>query len=361
MKISFFIGSMMSGGAEKVISLLANEYAQNGWNVDIVLLLKNEVNRKQFDLNPKIQIINLSMKNGSYKKNAIKWLFSIRKYIKKRRPDCVISFIGRINALVLTATLGIDIPILVSERNDPKHDGRSKIMQWYCNQIYAQATAIVYQTNYEKECFNRKLDSKSYIIPNPVEINKSNAFDENEFEISAAGRLVEQKNYSLLIKAVSLVRGKYPEVRWYIYGDGALKQELKQQIFQLGLENNVFLPGNKKDVNKWVSKSSIFVMSSNYEGLSNALIEAMMQGKACISTDYPGANELIDNGKNGIIVPIGNYKELANSIITLFENKDIRQKLGKEAMVDSIKFKKENVIGQWKCVISKIIKEKETK
>ena len=102
-------------------------------------------------------------------------------------------------------------------------------------------------------------------------------------------------------------------------------------------------------------------MSSNYEGLSNALIEAMMQGKACISTDYPGANELIDNGKNGIIVPIGNYKELANSIITLFENKDIRQKLGKEAMVDSIKFKKENVIGQWKCVISKIIIEKETK
>ena len=173
-----------------------------------------------------------------------------------------------------------------------------------------------------------------------------------------AGRLVEQKNYSLLIKAVSLVREKYPEVRCYIYGDGALKQELKQQIFQLGLENNVFLPGNKKDVNKWVSKSSIFVMSSNYEGLSNALIEAMMQGKACISTDYPGANELIDNGKNGIIVPIGNYKELANSIITLFENKDIRQKLGKEAMVDSIKFKKENVIGQWKCVISKIIKRK---
>ena len=139
------------------------------------------------------------------------------------------------------------------------------------------------------------------------------------------------------------------------------KTRTKTANFQLGLENNVFLPGNKKDVNKWVSKSSIFVMSSNYEGLSNALIEAMMQGKACISTDYPGANELIDNGKNGIIVPIGNYKELANSIITLFENKDIRQKLGKEAMVDSIKFKKENVIGQWKCVISKIIKEKETK
>ena len=358
MKISFFIGSMISGGAERVISLLANEYAQNGWNVEIVLMLKNEVNRKQFVLDSRIQIVDLSIKEGAYKRNALKWLKSIRHYVKKEKPDCIISFIGRINALVLTATMGVNIPILVSERNDPKHDGRSKLMQWYCNRIYRRASAIVYQTNYEKSCFDRRLDEKSYIIPNPVEVVDDYNKNENEFEISTAGRLVKQKNHALLIEAISYVKEQFPQVRCYIYGEGTLRCQLEQQVTQLGLNKYVFLPGNKTDINNWVAKSSIFVMPSDYEGLSNALIEAMMQGKACISTNYPGANELIKNGENGLIVHCGDSKELAYAINTLLGKKELRKKLGDEAMADSKKFKKEYVIEQWKNVISYIILQK---
>lgn len=357
MKISFFIGNMVSGGAERVISLLANDYARTGWDVDIVLLLKNEVNRKQFALDKSINIVDLSMKGNSYKTNAMCWLLSIRKYCKNRNPDCIISFIGRINALVLTATLGLNIPILVSERNDPRHDGRSKFMQWYCNKIYQRAAAIVYQTEYEKGCFDRRLDKKSFVIPNPVEVTVEGNITENEFELSTAGRLVDQKNQTLLIDAVSIVEKKYPQVECYIFGEGELRGKLEDKVAQLGLERNVHLPGNKTDVYKWVAKSSIFVMTSNFEGLSNALIEAMMLGKACISTDYPGASELIVDGRNGLIVPCNNPQELAKAIVRLFEQEEFRQEIKRNARIDSEKFKKPYVIEQWRHAVDVILQQ----
>lgn len=358
MKVSFFIGSMLSGGAERVISLLANDYAKGGWDVEIVLLLKNEVNRKQFVLNEEIKIIDLSMKGNSYKKNIFKWILSIRKYCRKRNPDCIISFIGRINALVLTATLGLNIPIMVSERNDPKHDGRSKFMQWYCNKVYKYAAAIVFQTEYEKQCFDRRLDGKSLIIPNPVEVVSENKSDTEKFELVTAGRLVEQKNHLLLIEAVSMVKEKYPQVKCYIYGEGVLRSKLESRVVELGLEKNVFLPGNRTDVYKWVEKASIFVMTSDFEGLSNALIEAMMLGKACISTNYPGASELIADGKNGIIVPCNNAERLANAIVRLLDNKELCQTIGENAKNDSEKFKKDRVIKQWNNAVDKIIERR---
>lgn len=356
MKICFFIGSMVSGGAERVISLLANEYAGAGWNVEIALLLKNEVNYEQFVLNPSIRIVDLSMKGNSYKSNAFKWILAIRGYIKKSEPDCVVSFIGRINALVLSATIGIDVPLLVSERNDPRHDGRSKLMQRYCNKIYRRASAIAFQTEYEKKCFDSVLYEKSYIIPNPVEITKPLKSDENEFELSTAGRLVEQKNHFLLIDAVAKVKKKYPQVKCYIYGEGELREKLEKQVARLGLKNNVFLPGNKTDINKWVAKSSIFVMTSNYEGLSNALIEAMMLGKACISTSYPGIEELITNNENGMLVQCGDSEGLANAIIALMEKENLRRKLASNALHSSKKFEKDYVVTQWKKVIKSILK-----
>lgn len=355
MKISFFIGSMVSGGAERVISLLANEYAKSGWDVEIALMLKNEVNHKQFILDDRIRIVDLSIKEGGYKRNALRWVCLVRSYIKKRKPNCVVSFIGRINALVLTATVGLDVPILVSERNDPHHDGRSKFMQWYCNKIYSRASAIVYQTKYERGCFDRRLDKKSYIIPNPVEVSNNFLIKENDYEISTAGRLVQQKNHALLIDAISLVKIKYPKVKCYIYGEGPLRKKLEEKVQKHGLNENVFLPGNKTDINKWVAKSSMFVMSSDYEGLSNALMEAMMQGKACVSTNYPGSDELIKNGENGLLVPCNDASALANAIASLFDKKDKRQMLSVNAVIYSEKFSKNNILREWKKVIANIM------
>lgn len=348
MKIVFFIGSMGRGGAERVISILANHYAKKNWQVEIILLLDNLV---KYELDDKIKIVDLSLK-GSYLKNLFYWIFYIRRYIKEKKPDRIVSFIGRINYLVLTASIGMKIPIIVSERNDPKHDGRNKFLQFYGNICYRLAKAIVFQTNYEKLCFDKVLYEKSFIIANPVEISCSPVknFSDN-LEIVTAGRLRSQKNHEMLIKAFNIVNKKFPSLKLKIYGEGHLKNKLQSLIENYNLSDKIKLCGNVSDLHERISNSTIFILTSNYEGLSNSLIEAMMLGLPCITTDYSGANEIIKNNFNGIIVPKNDVLFLANQIIFLLENKNLRKKLSKNGLEIAKNYKKEIILKEWEKII----------
>lgn len=348
MKIAFFIGSLGTGGAERVISNLANHYAEKQWDVDIVILLHNDVG---YRLNGKINIVDMTAKKMSYMKATLPWMAKIRKYVKVKKPDRIVSFVGRINALVLTATLGMKVPILVSERSDPLRDGRGKSMLQFCNLIYQRASAVVFQTRYQQSCFSSRLTKRSHIIPNPVSVSVDNDITESEYEISTAGRLDEFKNHAMLIDAIALVAKKHPEVQCMIYGEGEQRRNLEKKIKEYGLGNNVQLPGIKTDIHKWIARSSIFVMTSEYEGLSNALVEAMMLGKACITTDYPGANEVIENDVTGIVVPRGNYKRLADEIGKLLDSKNNRKRLSEKAKEASARYQSIKVIKQWEELI----------
>lgn len=347
MKISFFIGGMRRGGAERVISILANDYANRGWDVDIVVLLANAV---EYDLNSRVRIVDLAKRNGGYVQNAPRWLLGIRKYLKEHKPDRVVSFVGRINALVLTAAVGLKNPIVVSERNDPKNDGRGKLMQWYCNQVYRRAKAIVYQNEHEKSCFDRALENKGIIIPNPVSVAATCA--ERTPIVATAGRLIEQKNQKILVSAMEKVHKKYPDVKCRIYGEGNLRNALQEQIDSLGLTDVVSLEGNVKDIHARLAQCGIFALTSNFEGLSNALIEAMMVGLSCITTDYPGASELITDGQNGLVVPMNDDAALAAAIEKLLENSDgCADTLAQQAQQSAQAFRAETVLSLWHKVI----------
>lgn len=348
MKISFFIGSMGKGGAERVISILANDYSRRGWDVDVVLLLKNEVH---YTLEQGIRIVDLTQSNGSYVRNALPWLAAIRQYIKQRKPERVVSFVGRINALVLTATVGMKLPVVVSERNDPKHDNRGAMMLHYCNLIYRRAKCIVFQNQYEQSCFDKGLASCSCVIPNPVAV-AAVCKEERSSVVVTAGRLTEQKNHAMLIRAMARVHQIHPQVKCRIYGEGALRESLQEQINVLNLQNTVTLEGNVSDIHERLTQCGIFALTSNYEGLSNALIEAMMVGLPCITTDYPGARELITHEENGLIVPMDDDDALAEAIVRLIENKDNYTKsLAHNGQVYSAKFRAETVLRQWRSVI----------
>lgn len=347
MKISFFIGGMRRGGAERVISILANDYVSRGWDVDIVLLLQNAV---EYDLDSRIRIVDLAKKSGGYVQNAPRWLLGIRKYLKETKPDRVVSFVGRINALVLTAALGLKTPIVVSERNDPKHDGRGAFMQWYCNRVYRRAKAIVYQNAHEKSCFSKALENRGIIIPNPVSVaaEKQTAGT----TVATAGRLTPQKNQKILVSAMARLHNVYPDVKCRIYGEGNLQSALQAQIDQLGLTDVVTLEGNVKDIHQRLANCGIFALTSNFEGLSNALIEAMMVGLPCITTDYPGARELISDGETGLVVPMDDAESLACAIIKLIENKDgCADTLAQNSKAFSANFRAETVLSLWHNVI----------
>lgn len=346
-RIFFFIGSMFGGGAERVISILANHYAGKGWNVEIVLLLNNRV---EYELNPKIKIIDLTQKKKSYVKSLPFWLYQIRKYVKETKPDRIVSFIGRINILVLTACMGLNVPIIVSERNDPRLDGRGKFTLWYCNWCYRQAKSIIFQTQYAQSCFSRRLEEKSVIIPNPIHISVKPQEPEG-YEIVTAGRLMQQKNHEMLINAFSKVKEAYPQASLKIYGEGALKEILQKQIDSMGLHESVILCGNVDDLHERIVGKAAFVLTSEFEGLSNALLEAMMLGLPCISTDYSGVDEIMEDGVNGIIVPKNDIDKLAKKIIYLLKEKDVRQEIVNNARKKSQKFEMDSVIKTWNLAI----------
>ena len=298
-RITFLIGCMRRGGAERVISILANNYVKRGWNVDIITLLEDS---NDYKLDDRINLIPMCKDGKSRLCQLPTWIYNIRKYVKKSNTDVIVSFIARINIITILSCIGLNKKIIISERNDPKSDGRGILVKILTYILYPLSKSIIFQTEWAKGCFPKYIQKKGIIIGNPVIVSE----DKKELgtkKIVAVGRLTEQKNHKMLINSFKKINEYNKEYRLYIYGEGGLREKLEMQVRDLELQDYVFLPGNFIDIHKKISDADIFVLSSRYEGLSNALLEAMMMGIPCISTNYAGVNEIIVNGYNGILVP----------------------------------------------------------
>ncbi|WP_156573213.1 glycosyltransferase family 4 protein [Bacillus luti] len=346
-RIAFFIGSMRRGGAERVISILANTYAEKGWEVDILTLLDDA---NEYNLHESINVKPIGTKGNSRIRKLPSWITSIRKYVVENKPDRVVSFIARINIIVILACMGLNQRIIVSERNDPKADGRSKLVEMATSILYPLVDKVVFQTKWAKSCFSTKIQRNSVIIPNPISVNIK-ASNKKQKMIVAVGRLLEQKNHELLIRSFGKMKADFPEYSLYIYGEGALRDKLTKLIEELKLTKSVFLPGNISNIHERIVDAEMFVLSSNYEGLSNALLEAMVIGLPCISTDCAGSNEVIEHEKNGLIVPIGSEEDLIKAMKLLAANSEIRDKISKGAKKTSENFDVNVVVDQWISII----------
>lgn len=346
-RIAFIIGSMRRGGAERVISILANSYAEKGWSVDILTLLDDS---NDYVLNSTINV-KLIFDEGQLRvKQILNWIFTIRKYVIKNKPDVIVSFIARINIITLLACFGLNKRIIISERNDPTADGRTRMVKVATNLLYPLANCIVFQTKWAQSCFFKKIQNKGVIIPNPIHVT-SEASSIREKKIVAVGRLYEQKNHEMLIRVFKKVHDDYPDYKLYIYGEGKLREKLTKQVEELELINEVFLPGNILNIHDKIKDAEIFVLSSNYEGLSNALLEAMMMGLPCISTNCAGSNEVIKNGKNGLIIPIRDENELLEKIELLINDKKLSENISKEAKKIKKIYNSEKVLKDWEEII----------
>lgn len=346
-RITYIIGSMGKGGAERVISILANRYASKGWKVDILMLLDDKC---EYDLKNGIELIPIVNKERARLLQLPKWLLSIRRYVKVNKPDRIVSFVARINLITIIACIGLNQRIIISERNDPAADGRSMFVKYSTYLLYPYSKAIVFQTKWAQSCFPKEIQKKSIVIPNPIKVTVE-ALMNKQKKIVSVGRLSEQKNHEMLINAFFKIYKMHPEYRLYIYGEGNLRDSLTRQIHNLNLDDKVFLPGTVSNIHEMIADAEIFVLSSDYEGLSNALLEAMMMGLPCISTDCAGSNEVIEDEKNGLLVPVGNTEKLTEAINRLINNKEFAAELGKGAKASSVIFNCENVIRKWEMVI----------
>lgn len=346
-KIIFFIGSMSWGGAEKVISILANFYAKKGWIVTIVMVLNNKV---VYELDDRIQIISIARENKTRINNLLYWIKKIKRIIKIIKPNYIVSFVCRINILVLIAKAlsGHKCKTIISERNDPRFDGRGKLACFLANRLYPKADSLICQSIQEKNFFSKKVQKKAVIIFNPVVLKVSpTPFGLKTHTIINAARLEPSKNQMMLIEAFSEIvsENKCNNFILEIYGSGSLKDNLIERVKELNMSKHIFIKDSILDVQQKITDSSIFCLTSNYEGMSNSLMEALLLGTPSISTQVSGSCDLIFNGKNGFIISVGSKEQLKEKIIELIHNEPLRQQMHefclsdkfRELFVDSIK------------------------
>lgn len=176
--------------------------------------------------------------------------------------------------------------------------------------------------------------------------------------IVAVGRLQPQKNYGMLLKAFARFHKRYPEYSLHVYGKGEMLEELQKEAQRLQIDAAVVWEGFRKDVLSCILSAGMYVLPSNYEGISNALLEAMAIGLPVISTDCPigGSKMCIQDGKNGLLVPCGEEEKFAEAMMHLAEDRAYADALGKEAANIRSSFSEETISQKWLNELSEIRK-----
>lgn len=349
-KVIIVTGSMKRGGAERVISIVSNYYASLGWDVCLIRCLFPEI---EYDLDTSIRTIDISRQERNQILDAPRMIVNLRRIIRREKPDAVLSFMVTINIITAVACKGLNVRFFPSERNDPSV-GRSAYLQKAGEWAYGQSQATIMQTKRARDFFGKKVRDKSVIIPNPVVVHEL-ASPEKDKVIVTVGRLEKQKNQKMLIDAFSTFHSSHPDYRLRFFGRGSLEAELKAQVDNLGLTDVVDFMGNVNDVHHQIRTASLFVLTSDFEGLSNALIEAMMMGLPCISTDCAGADEIIDNGESGIIIKRGDVPALTEAISKLVDDRKTAEEYAVMAHQRAEdRFDANNVCERWKKLVEEV-------
>lgn len=333
-KILFVSYQMSNGGSERAISVLSNEMIKLGYVVGLILYVRKP---KEYPINDEVEIFvindgrQLSCNPFLRKYNRIK---KIKRVLEKFQPDCCIPFL---KDMVIETYLASKNrwPVIATVRNKPIENNVFAV--WVRNFFYGKCEAIFMQNESQKKYFNKKIIKKTFIVPNAVgedlyKYGKKRAYNKTIKKIITCGRLDKQKNQLMLIKAMLIVHRENPDVCLYIYGNGSLYQELQEKIKQYDASEYIKLCGWCQNINMVYNSSDLFVFSSNYEGMPNALMEAMASGLPCISTKCPtGPSELLGLNERGILIPINDSQAMANAIIYMIDNPKKAAKWGRMA------------------------------
>jgi glycosyltransferase involved in cell wall biosynthesis len=350
MKIFFCLASLGSGGAERVVSLLADKMAEQGHHIEILCLKYNDV---YYHTSDKVKVILAKQ----YVKNNLSELFWLRRYIKEGKPDVVIAFTEGVYCFTICALLGSGIPIIASERLDPS--AMSATRKIFKRIFLPYVDWLVVQTKKIKEYFPPKIQRKTSIIYNPVneEVFKTPSDVsglQKENRIISVARLFPQKNQQMMIRAFAKISDKFPDWKLVIFGEGPLREELESLVEGLDLKDRVLLPGRTEQVIDELRKSKIFCLSSDYEGLSNAMIEAYCIGLPIISTRVSGTDELVYDRESGLLVDIGDEQKMADAMKIQIHNVETSGKT--KYGINASKFQLDNIINEWYQVINLVVK-----
>ena len=327
MKIVFVIPNMTGGGTERVISLLSEEYIRMGIDVAIMQFAGYE---RAYELDEKIDDFSVAPKSNGNPIIMIRRLVNMRKFFKQN-PDCLIfSFCVMGAVFSVISTFGMKRYILVAERSSPDSCKQVNLRNW----AYKRTNRITFQTNEGITYFPDWIKSKAVVIPNPIDSAIPKPYSgARTHRIVSVGRLHAVKNHALLFEAFADFSGQFPDYELHIYGQGELEAELKEKAVSLGISDKIVWHGFRKNVTEEIRDAGMFVSTSNYEGISNSMLEALAMGIPSICTDCPigGARSYIEHEKNGLLIPVRDKEALTKAMVRIASDESFAAQLSENA------------------------------
>lgn len=356
MKTLLFVAPHIGyGGAEKNFIGIANYAANNGYRV-FLLTEEGQENVRQIDP----AIIQMTAKldpDARLAKKYFQAITAVKKALKESHADAVISFVELWRSACVIATRGTQTKCIVSERVDPYT--RSGRFNKVIFSIFSMADGFVFQTEQARDFFSNKVRKRGVVIPNPVfpeDCLQEYTGKKKNIVVSIARLDLKQKRQDLIINAFKLIYSKYPDLELYLYGDGKDRESIEKQIADLGLEGRVFLKGVTHDVYQSLGEAEMMVLASDYEGIPNAIIESMCVGVPVVSTKCSpgGAEFLIEDGKNGLLVDRGDYHGLAKAMERLLDDPTLNRTIAMEGLKIKNRLSCDIILPRWTVYIDNI-------
>jgi GalNAc-alpha-(1->4)-GalNAc-alpha-(1->3)-diNAcBac-PP-undecaprenol alpha-1,4-N-acetyl-D-galactosaminyltransferase len=368
MRLTLVISSLAAGGAERVISELANYWVANNWTVTLLVFTDDKA-EVFYSLNPKVKLVFLDIswvsknfKNGML--NNCKRIIKLRRAIKNSNPKVILSFMDTTNVLVLISCLGLAIPVVVAERSNPKKKKIGMMWNFLRTFFYSYASRIVVLTPRVKNFFPKKLQEKVVSISNWVSLSRLNGNEDgNQLLLPkpfvvAMGRFTREKGMDLLIQAFQLLHSEYPEWRLVIIGDGEMRLELQDFCNQVGLQDKVIFLGLLTNPFPILKQAELFVLPSRHEGFPNALCEAIACGLPVVSFDCEeGPAYIVRHNIDGLLVPPEDVNELALAMSGLMSDKARRMAMASHVDEFLDRFESSKIIGKWDVLLTGVVNE----
>ena len=362
-KIAFHLNCLEQGGAERVVTNLAHQFLVRGYEV---IIATEWVGENEFQIDPGIRRVIVGPTEEDKRKGRlfqiIRRVTRLREFARQEKPDILIAFGRKANYRALMSTLGIKMPVIVSVRTDPvgHYDRLADKIQ--IPLLFWHAAGFVFQTEGQREFFPQGTQKRSRIILNPINDKYIGVPrpQKRTKTVVQSGRLVDFKNQLMLIRAFVKVHEKHPGYDLKIYGGDSLdgtKELLEALIAEKNAGGFVTLMGASDELETVLNDAAVYAFSSDWEGLPNALLEAMALGLPIVATHCPcgGARTVMQDGYNGLLVPIKDEDAMAEGICRLIENPQEAERMGENARKIAEIANGQAVFEQWRDYIETLI------
>jgi glycosyltransferase involved in cell wall biosynthesis len=375
MKIFIIITSLQAGGAERVVSTLANYWSGIGWDVTIVTLTGQGHDHYNLDSRIKRFRLNLGRPRAVLVDGllgTLTRLYEFRRFLVNDRPDIALAFMPISNIVTGLACLGTGIITIGSERNYPP----LAPLKWYwkllCRLVYPQLTAVTALTQRTADWLQFHIKPRHIaVIPNLVHwpLPESNpvlvpekilAPLNGQYLLLAVGRLENQKGYDRLLHAFAELHENYPDWCLVILGEGGLRKSLESKCDRLGLQDCVALPGVAGNISSWYTVADAFVMTSLYEGIPNALLESLAHGLPAVAVDCDtGPSDILRHEIDGILVPQDDHEALVVALDRMMGNEKLRKRFAERAVEVRNRFSMRRITDLWEALFKQLLESRQ--